>query len=658
MTRAVLLAVAVAALAVVPSSGATPLRATDLGTAGVPVQGIVATAQTFVQVPPGFAVRGGTVDLRFRHSPLLLADRSTVTLVADGIPLGSTRLARASADRGRLRARLPALPGARGGFTLAARFTMRLTRDSCEDPRNAALWARVLPSTRIDADLVPARRSVGEALELLTPAERGDVLHVGLPSRPSAAELATAGTTVAAFGRAAAPADADPLVAAAAPGSDRPGVVVAGGPTLREALSDFGADAEPAAGEGVLAVLGTGAPRLLVGGPDDAGLRRAAASLAVPELTAPAGAVEVVRGRVPRTPRASLPWRESAASFEQLGIAPREVTGLGVSRLVLPADRPPGWTLDEGGELELVLEPGAGMRSDVSSVAVDVGGQPVGSRRLEPGGEPVRLRFALPSGPLDRDLQGRARRSVAVGLRFDLQVPQGRCVPVDEDAARVTVLGTSKLTLPHGEDEGRDLGRFPAPITGDEPAAVVVPDRASQEELTAGLQVAAAIGRWADPGAPLPRLVTAGALGAAAEDLDLVLVGRARTSARIDAPSPRAGEGVLALRPNPRSEDRTVLVVDGRGPALVGAARALARRADVERLAGSAVRVGDAAPRALTEAEPPGLPPVALAPVLEDDDGPLGDLPNWAVPAAVLLVAFLAFVVLLVRRRVQAARGR
>jgi hypothetical protein len=35
-----------------------------------------------------------------------------------------------------------------------------------------------------------------------------------------------------------------------------------------------------------------------------------------------------------------------------------------------------------------------------------------------------------------------------------------------------------------------------------------------------------------------------------------------------------------------------------------------------------------------------------------------GSLPVWAFPAAVVLVAFLAFVVLLVRRRVQAARRR
>lgn len=36
----------------------------------------------------------------------------------------------------------------------------------------------------------------------------------------------------------------------------------------------------------------------------------------------------------------------------------------------------------------------------------------------------------------------------------------------------------------------------------------------------------------------------------------------------------------------------------------------------------------------------------------------LGSLPVWAFPAAVVLVAFLAFVVLLVRRHVQAGRRR
>ena len=124
-------------------------------------------------------------------------------------------------------------------------------------------------------------------------------------------------------------------------------------------------------------------------------------------------------------------------------------------------------------------------------MTVDVGGQRVGSRRLPVGGGPAHLRFDLPAGTLNNDLKGRPLRGVGLGLSFDLQAEQRSCVPLGDEAARVTILNSSKITLPHRITSDRDLGRFPAPLAGaGRRPAVVIPDRPTPGELTAGLQVA------------------------------------------------------------------------------------------------------------------------------------------------------------------------
>lgn len=656
------LAVAIAGvglLAAAASSSAQPLAPTDLGAGGLSVQGTAATATTFVRVPPGYAVLRGTIDLRFAHSTLLRPEQSTLTVLVNGVPLSSRRLASNNAAAGRLRVRLPAIADPRGRFTLAVRFGMRITHDSCEDPRNPALWARVLPGTRIDAVLAPAGRTVARALSNVAPASPGARMRITLPAAPSAAELAAAGAAAAALGAADAVVDADPFVELGPTSPAHPGLVIASGDETDRALRAFGLAHAVAPGEGLVAVTRTGAPRTLVAGSDARGLRRAGAALAAMPVTPSSAPLEIVRRPTPARPATSLPWRRSAASFAQLGIGTREVSGFGATTLELPADRPPGWTLKDGGVLELVVDPSAAMARDAAAVTVDVADQRVGSRTLKPGSGPQRLRFALPAGPLDRTLRGRALRSVALRLRFDLQLAHNRCQPIDDTAARAMVLKTSSLTLPHEDSDARDLGRFPAPVaSAAHRATVVLPAGPSAAETAAGLQLAAAIGRWGDPATPTPVLTRLADLSATAKRGGLVLIGRARgqLGKHVDTSANTAaapGSGRLTLARSPYDNDRDVLVVAGGDDAgLALAARAVTQHATLERLTGSAAQVSAKdAPQATSAAQPAGQAPLALAPVLADDKGFFASLPRWAFPAAVVLIGFILFVVLLVRRR-------
>lgn len=640
-------------------AGAKRLHPADLGRAGLTAQGTHATAATFVRVPPGYRVGGGTVVLRLRHSPLLVPERSTVTLLVDGNPLVSRRLTRAGAEGTTIRARLPQVPAASGGFTLAARFAMRLTADACEDPRNAALWAHVLPSTTVDATLEPANRTAGAAASLLAPPASGRPVRLQVSPQASGPELEAAGLAAGAIGRADRARDADPLLELGDLNAATAGLVVASGPAASAALDEIGGSVAPAR-RAFVGVAPRGAPRVAIGGVNTSDVLAAARSFAAAPLTPAVGTVTSASGRLPVAPAASLPWRESAASFAQLGLGAREVVGAGTRTLELPVDRPPSWALTDDGELDLVVDPGGALRAETSSVTVTMGGQRIGTRRLPTGGGPAHLKFALPAGLLDRDLRGRPQRGSGLSLRFDLQGRQSACEAQDDSGTRITVLPTSSITLPHRVTDERDLARFPAPVaTREARATIVVPNEATAAELGAGLQVAAAIGRWAEASAPLPRLTRARELRDRAARANLVLIGAAsrdlgRSVSVANAPRLAAGEGLLAVRSSPWAGERSVLIVQGADDAgLARAAMALTRRASVERLTGSVARVAPrSAPVAL--AATPGDPPVLLAPVL--DEGPLADLPPWAVPAAVVLVAFLVFIVVLVRRRVRAAR--
>jgi hypothetical protein len=642
MSRPLLLALA-AALLPAATAMAAPVSLRDLDTPPLAAQGIVATATAFVPVAPGYVVEGGTVDLRFEHSPLLLADRSTVTVLAGGIPLASARLTRRNATGGRLRARLPRLPQARNGFTLEARFSMRLTRDDCEDPRNAALWARVLDTTTVDAELAPARRGLSDALANLAPPGPGEPVDVVLGQDPTPGQLAAAGTAAAAIGRADARIGADPLLELAPAPRDRPAVVVGGGGA---------ADGEaPAAGTGLLTSAQTGPPRIELHG-DDRGLARAAEALAASRLTPPTGRRAVIAAAPPRAPARAVAWQEAEASFAQLGIERRELVGQGEATIDLVVDRPPHWRVNGEPSLDLRVVAGAAVREQSSTVTASVAGREIGSQRLRPGGGPQRLRFSLPAGLADTDLDGAAVRSVPVALRFDLDVEQERCVPVDDDDARVALLDTSSLRLPHETTGQRDLSRFPAPMRGR--VHVVVPDGATRAETAAGLQAMAAIGRWSAPDARLPRLIGAREAREARGAASLLLVagadeqvgGRVRASGE---PPLGPGEGILVVRESPWAGDQTVLSVrGGDDEGLERAVRALTQRAFVQQLVGTAMVIRAAAsPEAV--AGGPGRPPLELAPVVEE--GLLASLPVWAIPAAVVLVMLLALVLVVARRR-------
>jgi hypothetical protein len=415
------------------------------------------------------------------------------------------------------------------------------------------------------------------------------------------------------------------------------------------------------------------APQLLVSGGSPGALRLAAEALVFPERRALLSSDHTFISGTPVLP-ASLPaWREGAASFAQLGIGQRQFIGPGEHVLDLFFNRPAGWVMRDGSVIDLVLDVSPGLR-DTSSVSVSVNDVVIGTQKLRTdmsGNQ--HYRFALPD-LVNADLQGQPLRTLNIQARFLLNVRQTNCEPLDPQAAKVTVLPTSAWYLPHESFNGLDLGRFPAPFIDVMNALapiVVVPDAPTIDELSAAVQVIAAMGRWSvEDVRVLPRLVVASR--ATAEDRNrqhLILIGGVeRNSVSADAAklapalfdqavSPayrlqnQERRGSLRIGISPWSRDRQVLVVTGETPeAMTSTAFALARQESMTQIRGRVVNLVEGVNPVTTQAsEPANAAPSAYTPRVETNW--LEGTPPWRVVGMVALGAFVAASLLFINFR-------
>ena len=655
----------------------------ELGYGDSTAQSIDSSVDYFFPIPQGQAPQADTrLELVYSHSPLLLADRSTMTVSVNGQSLASVFLTKDNQAQARLAVPLPNAKSVAAfdatGYYVQVLFHMRLTRDACEESQNAALWATVHGNSALMMPLGPSAATLmlRAAPGLFAPGDAKTAPPtLVLPTNPQPEELDAAAGAAFQVGRWAAQAGTAPrLLVDTKPAADAPGIVVMAGGALpkddtwgalrwdgKAFTSDAGAIAE---NDGVLAIRAGAAPQLLVSGATPAAVAQSARALAQQPLTAIRSSSLVVTGAPAASPNGA--WQEGAASFAQLGTGQREAVGPGEHRLDFAFERPAGWLLGAGGALDLVVASAASLRSDTSWVAASVNGYDLGSQRLQPSADAAGLhyRFALPEGVLNATIDGQPVRQLVLQVRLFLDVPQRACEAITSDMARATLEPTSAWMLPHETFEGLDLGRFPSPLasTAQSPLVVGLPANATAAERAAGLQLIAALGRWsAYGGFSAPRLLPADKLDdALLSRSDLVLIGSAERNAAVAAaltrnaglqaagdlaayaPDAAAARGRLRLARSPWADGHTLLWLAGSdeaGTAL--AVQALADPTSLAQLRGEAAVVGASVPPqtvvASTPAEPP---PAALAPRVET---PLAQrVPAWQIVGAVLLGAFIA----------------
>lgn len=647
------------------------------------------------------APRGGSLDLVYSHSPLLVGDLSTMTVMVNGQSVDSVRLTEETAQSGRLELALPPLEADAGAVQITLAFHLRLTREACEVPNDPALWVTIhkesvltLPTgageTEVHLSDAPGllRRSAEE--QELGPA-------IVLPDRARPEEIDAAGIVSFQIGRWSGQTGAPGLVGPVMherPEDGQSAVLVGTGDGLD--LGDgwgplawdgerFTLDGEAIpSGHGVLAIRQQPVPQLLVSGASPAAVLLAANALSRPmdwpTFDAP---VVIVSGELPEVNPGRYAWHADGASFAQLGRSRLDVTGPGEHFIDLPFERPADWTLHDGSTLRLDLDISPAVRAETSWVRVTVNGEEIGSQPLRPDDDGVQeYEFALPVERLNTTIDGQPERSLTVQVRIFLDYPHEACESIDPAASWAALLPTSAWVLPHGSYDGLDLGRFPAGLTSaDDPVnvSVVLPEYPTQEETQSAMQVLAAVGRWNAWTAPMtpeirtPRELSVEALqdrsviviggperNSAAGEFDSAVLSTIQPSAYTVTDEPY---GLLALGRSPWSEDATALVVAGSGRDGEGTLLAASALGDQEVIAGmQGTRIavtGDLGPQTVAGAEPANEAPASLAPHALPDERPLIErLPAWQVVGGIVLVAFLALVIGVVQLRwIRGGRG-
>ncbi|MDG0811669.1 cellulose biosynthesis cyclic di-GMP-binding regulatory protein BcsB [Cohnella rhizosphaerae] len=108
------------------------------------------TKDYFIALPANRSVaEASKLSLRFRYAKNLDFDRSLVTVLVNGKPIGSKKLTEALADGDSLNLTIPKNMNLSGNFTITAAFDLELKNDSCMLPQDQMPWAFIDADTML-----------------------------------------------------------------------------------------------------------------------------------------------------------------------------------------------------------------------------------------------------------------------------------------------------------------------------------------------------------------------------------------------------------------------------------------------------------------------------------------------------------------------------
>lgn len=156
-----------------------------------------ASQDAYFEIGQGLVSAAGSyIDLFISHSPTLLPELSSLTVLVDDVPAGSMKLTADNASRTEWRVGLPDANLGAGYHKITLAAKLRSNSLICEDPENPSSWMVVMSASRIKLKLVPS----GETTDLgAYPApfiERGEANPVKavliVPDAATQAEFAAA----------------------------------------------------------------------------------------------------------------------------------------------------------------------------------------------------------------------------------------------------------------------------------------------------------------------------------------------------------------------------------------------------------------------------------------------------------------------------------
>lgn len=484
-------------------------------------------------------VTGASLELRYSHSPSLRFDTSHINVLVNDQLVRTLPLSEQSASGQVVQIPLNPLllvPKSQIRLELIAHYA----RNECEDPTHSSLWAEISNESRLKLSFSPLPPP--PALEKL-PAPLFDDGEAGLLTlpftfdrSPTTGQLKAAAIVAAWFGAKADYRGADfPVRFGTLPPGH--GVVF----TTR-AQSFPGLDPAAVSGRpGAAVVENPDAPQarlLVISAANDEGLVEAAQALALGQLLMQgrSATIESLQLPEPRQPWRSGRWTDPAdpRPLTDGSLNPLSVTGLLPGPISFEFAVPPDLLPLDTDSVQLRLQyraaPITGANSALNATLNSqfVGGVAIDATALGKSlGETRELKVSLPPGVLRTnnrlDAQFHFRRNTdAVCQDFDPGSLQGSIDPASKLLFRNYAHFTEMPAL-----ELFAQGGFPFSRLGDlADTALILPQSASESEVSAALIVAGHIGRWTQDAATR---IEVGHLENVAqfENRDLLVIGRA-----------------------------------------------------------------------------------------------------------------------------------
>jgi cellulose synthase (UDP-forming) len=179
----------------------------DTGSAQVELRGVDSSHSIYFALPQTHAVRSAKVHIYYSFSSSLLPRMSQIKLLMNGTPFATVQPTPGPAGGSSSQDQDAEFPIPANLLQHRNAFTMEFTGHSttaCEDPANAALWARVHRSTYFDIEgnLLPVADNLKQLpLPFLDPAVIEPLsIPIAFPTPPSARAIQAAGVVASYFG--------------------------------------------------------------------------------------------------------------------------------------------------------------------------------------------------------------------------------------------------------------------------------------------------------------------------------------------------------------------------------------------------------------------------------------------------------------------------
>jgi cellulose synthase operon protein B len=449
----------------------------------------------YLPIPENWVLQDGTrLDLVISHSPILKSNRSTMTIIVNGIAVHSTRLDETNQERTTISIDLPTNlfqddADRADGYVIFIQFFMRLTDLVCEETNNPALWATVHQESTLTINA--ENRPTPNELALLpypfiikNDPQQGN-LTFSFSGSPTSEELNTALLVSVYLGE-----EIEQGILNINVNQDES--IAVKDPTIAIGFSPDGSTSsapstiafQPVGDQAVLSIFGE-SPRLVTD------------VLRHPDLKEQlmGHRVDVNENSLALNGEEIWPWKSGAATFWQLGVSEQIVRGVGQQSKFLYFKRPAGWQLTSDKiYLDLNLTPSPMLLMNQSGLRVKINGIDVGaisfSDRPDKGDF---YRIELPADLLNISPDIQYTDELIVELVFEHQLQQDACEPIYAENAWTTIHSNSYFFFPNTRYELPDLSLFPYPFLdpgNTDPVWFVLPSTPTNQEIAATMIVA------------------------------------------------------------------------------------------------------------------------------------------------------------------------